>query len=168
MQELIELIKPLSCITDSNASSSVVAIMLSWWLLPLFNQIAKVQIHTQDLFSYHNLMALVGITTMLSVGSGAYPAYLLSGIRATRAFQGGKLPGSGINLVRRALIVMQFMITAFMIISTIVVYRQLHHFRNMDLGFDRQGIISVRLYGDLWVDAIQKKEVLDEMQDSVR
>jgi putative ABC transport system permease protein len=54
------------------------------------------------------------------------------------------------------------MITAFMIISTIVVYRQLQHFRNMDLGFDREGIISVRLYGDLWVEAIQKKEVLRE------
>ncbi len=142
--------------------SSIIALLLCWWLLPFFNQVAQVHISIQDLFSMYNLGVLLALAVLLSICSGAYPAFLLSGLEATHAFRGDRLPGSGINLVRKGLIVLQFIIAAFMIISTMVVYKQLHHFRHMNLGFDREGIVSVRLYGDLWVEAIQKKEVLRE------
>lgn len=86
------------------------------------------------------LAATVGISLL----SGLYPAFILSGFNPALALKNliSNRNSSGYNL-RRALVVTQFFISQFFIIGTIIVINQLSYFQNKDLGFRKDAIIVV-------------------------
>src|SRR4029453_18802334 len=59
-------------------------------------------------------------------------------------FQAGKLAA----LPRKTLVVIQFTISVALIISTLVVYRQLQFAKDRPVGYDREGIIMVDMRSD--------------------
>ena len=68
--------------------------------------------------------------------SGLYPAFVLSGFRPGTVLKGAfKNTGSGL-LLRKSLIVAQFITSVVLIAGTIVVYEQVNFMRNQSLGAD--------------------------------
>jgi putative ABC transport system permease protein len=51
--------------------------------------------------------------------------------------------------VRKGLVVFQFVISVFMIVSTLIIYRQMKFLQEKDLGFDKEQVLAIKLYGDL-------------------
>jgi hypothetical protein len=49
---------------------------------------------------------------------------------------------------RKALVVLQFSISVFLIISTVVIFKQLHFIRNRNLGYEKEHIVSIPLRGN--------------------
>jgi putative ABC transport system permease protein len=87
---------------------------------------------------------LVGLTLLVSVLAGLYPALVLSGYQPILALK-NKITGyrtGGLSL-RRGLIVLQFVVSQVLIIGTLVVARQLDYFRTQPLGFAKEGIVTV-------------------------
>lgn len=81
-----------------------------------------------------------GVVTLLS---GLYPAWVISGLRPGHVISGSATSrGSGYT-VRRALIVSQFFISQFFIISTLVIYGQFRHMQQRDLGFVQEAIVNM-------------------------
>src|SRR5690606_4495114 len=62
--------------------------------------------------------------------------------------------------LRKRLVVFQFAISIFMIIGVITVFRQMDFLSNKDLGFDKENVMSIRLYGELWEQAVFNRESL--------
>ncbi|MDV3307368.1 MAG: hypothetical protein LOY03_00930, partial [Cyclobacteriaceae bacterium] len=60
--------------------------------------------------------------------------------------------------LRKRLVVFQFAISIFMIIGVITVFRQMNFLSNKDLGFDKENVMSIRLYGKLWEQAVINRE----------
>lgn len=87
---------------------------------------------------------LLTVAAIVAFLSGFYPSWVVSGFRVTQALknQVSMRNSSGLNL-RRALVVLQFFISQFFIIGTIVLISQMNYFRNKSLGFRKDAIVSV-------------------------
>jgi putative ABC transport system permease protein len=134
----------------------IIAMMLVWLLIPLFNDIAdkKVSIHHLDIKLFFSLLALALLTGLIS---GVYPAIYLSGFKPAKVLK-GKLKSMGGNLVfRNTLVVTQFIVSIVLLVGTAVVYRQLHFIKDMNLGFEKRNLVYTRMTGDLWskLDALK-------------
>jgi putative ABC transport system permease protein len=87
---------------------------------------------------------LIGVIVIVSFLSGLYPSFVVSAFKPALALKNqiSNKNSSGYNL-RRGLVVMQFFISQFFIIGTIVLIRQMDFFQKKDLGFDREAIVTI-------------------------
>ncbi|HEY9195299.1 MAG TPA: ABC transporter permease, partial [Mucilaginibacter sp.] len=122
------------------AIAAVLAIALAMLILPLFNQISGKQLHASVLFSPAILISLVVLTAVIGLAAGAYPALLLSGARLIKVLKSGFSFTSGQG-VRKSLIVFQFVVSIFLIISTVVILQQLSYIRNKDVGYNKSNMV---------------------------
>jgi len=85
------------------------------------------------------------LSIVVSLLSGFYPAVILSGYKPVEVLKnqvvGGK--GSRNEWMRKSLIVTQFVIAQFFIIATVMVSKQIYYAVNKDLGFKKEGILTV-------------------------
>jgi len=99
-----------------------------------------------DLFAQPGIILfLLGLSIAISLLSGFYPAMILSGYKPVEVLKnqvvGGK--GSRNEWMRKSLIVTQFVIAQFFIIATVMVSKQIYYAVNKDLGFKKEGILTV-------------------------
>ena len=124
-------------------------VLIVLWL-PVFNHLTGKALTLADLQEPRLLLSLLVMTLLTGLISGAYPAFVISGFRPTQALHG---PGAGKTTqparLRKGLVVFQFIISIFLIISTAVVLNQLDYFRTKELGFDKECVVHVRLGGAL-------------------
>jgi len=103
---------------------------------------------------------IIGVTVIVSLLSGLYPSFVISGYRPVLALKNqiSNRSTSGF-LLRRGLVVLQFVISQFLIIGTIVLIQQMDYFQKQDLGFRQDAIIllSVPRSGDLSQEANRNK-----------
>lgn len=87
---------------------------------------------------------IVGITITVSLLSGLYPSLVVSGYQPALALK-NKISNKNSSgyLLRRSLVVTQFFISQVLIMGTIVLIAQMNYFRNKDLGFRKDAIITV-------------------------
>ena len=55
-----------------------------------------------------------------------------------------------VNALRKGLVVFQFVVSVFMIFSTIIIYQQLQFFHTKDVGFDKDQLVAVKMYGSMF------------------
>jgi putative ABC transport system permease protein len=122
------------------AIASVFAIILAALILPLFNQISGKQLGVSTLVDPVILIGLAVLSITVGFAAGAYPALMLSGAKLVKILKSGFSFTSGQN-VRKSLIVFQFVISIFLIISTIVILQQLSYIRNKDIGYSKSNMV---------------------------
>ncbi len=123
--------------------SFVIALAFLGLALPVFNAVVDKSYQLKDLLQMPIIGGLIVLIISVTVLAGYYPAWIISGVRPADVLK-GKLLGSsrGIQL-RRTLVVFQFVISVGLVISTIVVLRQLDFMRNENLGFDKQQVLGL-------------------------
>ncbi|CAD5254058.1 MULTISPECIES: ABC transporter permease [unclassified Imperialibacter] len=125
--------------------SSIVAVGLAAVLLPWFNQASGKQLLWTDVDATFviGLAAIVGITGLFA---GIYPAFYLSSFKPVDVLKGTvKLQG---GLFRKVLVILQFTLSTVLILSTIVVNKQLSFMKNKDLGYKLENVIYLTMKGD--------------------
>ncbi len=131
--------------------SILVAVGLSAVLLPLLNNFAEKSI-SFAVFG-HPLVLLILLALVLVVGilAGFYPALVLSGFKPINVLKGGVVnnasPGK-IPWLRHSLVVIQFALSVLLIISALVVYRQVQYLNTKELGFNKEEIMFFPMQGD--------------------
>ncbi|MBS1664418.1 MAG: ABC transporter permease [Bacteroidetes bacterium] len=130
-------------------SSAILAIFLYDLALPFYNNLTGRQVTVIELLKPSNLLLLLSIVAVTGILSGVFPALFISGFQPASTLKGNKLPGSPAALLRKGLVVFQFIAAGFLIISTVLVYKQMMLFHNKQLGFDKDQVAIIRYYGDL-------------------
>ncbi|MCU0418365.1 MAG: ABC transporter permease [Cyclobacteriaceae bacterium] len=122
--------------------SVVLAIAVATVALGFLNSFLDLTL-TLNLLDPAILVFLVGITFFVSLLSGLYPAFVVSGFRPVFAIknQMNNRHSSGF-LLRRVLVVIQFIISQWLIICTIVLVAQMSYFRQQNLGFRQDAIVT--------------------------
>ena len=128
--------------------SLILAIFLVEILLPSFNRLSGKNLGLDFAGNISIYIGLLAITIVSGIFSGVYPALFLSSFQPVRVLKGTLRMGSKGGLFRRVLVVTQFSLSIFLIIATMVIFRQLNYIRNMDMGYDREHIIHMNMVGD--------------------
>jgi putative ABC transport system permease protein len=127
----------------------LIALGLFFAVIPNYNALAGRDVSPGDVITFENILVMAALTIGISLLSGAYPAFFMSRFKPTDALKSQRGPESSTPFVRKSLVVFQFAVSAFMIASTVIIIRQMNFFRNQDLGFNKDQVIAVSLYGDL-------------------
>jgi putative ABC transport system permease protein len=113
-------------------------------LLPSFDAVSGKDFGPEDLFKPGLFIFLLGTAVAVGVFSGAYPAFLLSSFRPASLLK-GKGPRTGPSLggarFRKTLVVTQFAISTVLMISTLLIHKQLVFVRDYDLGIRKENIV---------------------------
>ena len=124
--------------------SAIIAVVLVCLLLPYFNQTAGTNLTiTMSSLSWF-VPALLAIVLVIGLLAGAYPAFYLSAFKPILVLKGKLAAGFKRSFLRGFLVVFQFSISIFLIISTLVIYNQLTYIHNKNLGFNRSQMLSIK------------------------
>ncbi|TXI70447.1 MAG: FtsX-like permease family protein [Cyclobacteriaceae bacterium] len=123
----------------------VLSILLIYALLPSFNGLANKHLPFSYILQTPVILTLIGITLFSGIVGGSYPAFYLSGFNPVNVLKGRLAARGGSVFFRRGLVILQFAISIFMLISTLVVFDQLNYMRNKDLGFDKERVVKLTL-----------------------
>jgi putative ABC transport system permease protein len=127
--------------------SFVFAVILVSLLLPPFNQLAGKQI-CPNVFAHGYIFILFGISLLIGLVAGTYPALTLSGFKPIVVLKGRFSTSNKGTLLRKSLVVFQFTISIVLIVGTLVVYNQLNYMRNQPLGFEKNQELTINFGGD--------------------
>ncbi|RRA99782.1 ABC transporter permease [Larkinella rosea] len=117
-------------------------LLLVYLALPFFNKLSDRTFAFDSLMEPQNLLALAGIGLLVSLIAGGYPALILARFEPVRVLK-GHLKTVGAGQFRRALIVFQFAITAFLIVCTLLVRNQLSYIQDKKLGYSKDHVITL-------------------------
>jgi len=124
------------------------SLLLLILLLPVFNQVTQKQIDLPFAEPAFWTRLLI-ITLVTGLVSGSYPALFLSSFNPVKVLKGTIRLGAGVSLLRKGLVVFQFMLSIVLIISTIIISKQVNFIQSKKLGYDRENLIYMPLDGDL-------------------
>ncbi len=122
----------------------VFAIIITWLLLPYFNQLAGKDIQASTLFQLKMLISLVVLILVVGLLAGSYPAFFLSSFQPINVLKGKLARGFKRSWLQNALVVFQFVISIILIFGTVVIYNQLNYIHSKDIGFNREQVLVVQ------------------------
>jgi putative ABC transport system permease protein len=117
------------------------ALVLSAALLPAFNSITGKHMTEAVLLEPQVLIPLILLAVVISFLAGSYPALILSGTAITKVLKSGFSFSTSGGGLRKSLIIFQFVISIFLIISTIIIMQQMRYIQHKNLGYDREHIV---------------------------
>ena len=128
--------------------SSVIALLMAFLLLPKFNELTSKALSLY-VIDGRTILIFVGIILFTAFVAGSYPAVFISEFKPVQVLKGQLKSGSNAGFFRKILVVVQFSLSIFLIISTAVVFRQMTFMGNRDIGFDRENVFHMWMEGDV-------------------
>jgi putative ABC transport system permease protein len=119
-----------------------IAFILAEIAMPYFNDIVSRDLDIQYLQNWSFVAFIIFITLLTGIISGIYPAFFLSRFQPVKALKNTSALSNTKSPLRRILVTFQFFISAVLILSTIVIYKQFDYMKNKELGFDKDLVMS--------------------------
>jgi len=91
------------------------------------------------------IFGIMGVAIVAGIIAGSYPAFFLSSFNPAKILKGVAKKKSKKSLLRKFLVVGQFSFSIILIIATIIIYRQLFHMQNKDLGYDKEQLLYIKM-----------------------
>jgi putative ABC transport system permease protein len=123
--------------------SLALALALSEVLQPPLDRFLNASIDFQYLRDWPILLFVIGISIIIGLLSGAYPALVLSNIRPGRILRNSSNRQAGSGLLRTSLVVLQFAVSIGLGIAVLVVFAQISFARHVNLGFHKDDVLVI-------------------------
>lgn len=129
---------------------------LVYLLLPFFNEMAG-KVVSENLFSFPTyILLLFAVAVSLGMVAGIYPAIVLSSFKPVSVLKGRFSAGKKGVVLRKGLVISQFIISIILIIGTLVIYNQMHYMRNTELGFSKEQVLVLNPNANPSQEALQQ------------
>ncbi|GEP97802.1 ABC transporter permease [Chitinophaga cymbidii] len=126
--------------------AAMAAILIVQLALPYFNYITGKELSMGRFGIAPTLLLIAAFAVLTGVVSGAYPALFLSRFSTIPALK-GQMGGLSSNiLLRKSLVVFQFVVTVVMIAGSIIIYQQLQYAMHKDLGFNKEQVLTFHIH----------------------
>ncbi|MGD9347022.1 MAG: ABC transporter permease, partial [Candidatus Aminicenantes bacterium] len=127
--------------------SLILAISMAWTLLPVFNDLTGKEITASTLLSSAVILGLLSLVLITGIAAGSYPAFYLSSFQPIDTIRQKIRTKSSRSGLRSLLVILQFTISIILIISTLIVLKQLNYMKNQKLGFKKEQVIAIYIRG---------------------
>ena len=111
--------------------------------LPAFGSLAGKDMSWNAASAGVLILGLAGIALLTGLVSGSYPSLFLTSFQPVNTLKGKLRSGSGNNNFRRTLVVVQFFLSAALIIGTGIVSRQMTFIKNRNLGWNKEQVMAI-------------------------
>ena len=131
--------------------SIAIGVVIVILVLPYFNFLSAKEIDAGILYRSKTWFSLLFIALITGIISGGYSALYLSSFQPVQLMRGTFLKGGFGNnsvILRRVLVVLQFALSIFLIISTLTIYEQINYIQNKKLGYNKENIVYFRNRGN--------------------
>jgi putative ABC transport system permease protein len=152
----------------------MLAIAIAQLTLPFFNRLAEKHLSLPYKNQFFWLITL-GFTLFTGLISGSYPALYLSRFHPTQVLTSRYRSANTAAIARKSLVVLQFTVSITLIIATAILYRQVEYAKGRPIGYDRDGLIAIRMntsdiyaasYNSLRNDLLRSGAVVNMAQSS--
>jgi putative ABC transport system permease protein len=130
-------------------TAMLIASLIVWLVLPWFNTLVEKELS----FDISNPVIWGGLPLLALVCgllAGSYPSLYLSSFNPITVFKGLRIGKNSVTVyIRKGLVVTQFVISIVLIISTIIIYRQLQHIKDRNLGYNKENVLLTALNGGM-------------------
>ena len=117
----------------------IFGVTLAELLLPFFNDLSATELDLQ--FSLQMVSAMGAATVLISLVAGSYPALILSGFRPVEVLKGRLNLSADKSLFRQFMVIAQFTVSIVLIITTIMISRQLNYVQDKELGYQTDQVV---------------------------
>ena len=125
------------------------AVGLLYLLLPAYNTLVNKQLSI-NLLQFPHWSTLLAIALVTGLVAGSYPAFYLSSFNPVFVLKGVKIKTSGSAVfIRKGLVITQFTASVILIVCTVIIYQQVQHIKNRDLGYTRDRLVYMDLQGNM-------------------
>jgi predicted permease len=125
--------------------SLVMAVVIVGLVLPQFNVITGKRLDLRP--DTGLVLSLLGIAVITGLIAGSYPALYLSGFNPVTVLKGKLNSSVGEVWVRKGLVAFQFTLSIILIVSVLVVYKQIDFVQHQNLGYDKDNVIYFDIEG---------------------
>ncbi len=126
--------------------ASVLSIFIAQLAIPYFNQLIDQPLEITNQYYQQLAIFFVVFIIFTSLAAGFYPAFYLSSFKPALVLKGrGSREKSGSSILRKGLVVFQFIISIGLITSIIIISEQVDYIRNKELGFESDAKLVIPL-----------------------
>jgi putative ABC transport system permease protein len=111
-------------------------------MLPQFNVLSGKQLSLTSAFKVTHVIALLAIAAFSGIFAGSYPAVIMSSFHPVDVIK-GKLKAGGRTTLTKGLVVLQFSLSVILVISAVILGRQVSFMINRDPGYSSEGLVMV-------------------------
>ena len=123
-----------------------IALFTVWLTLPFFNKLAGKEMAFGYLWDEHLVIAFICLLILTALVAGFYPALVLSGFTPVKTLY-NRFSFSGKAGLQKTLVVVQFALASFLIVATLVLYKQFKFLSGYDLGMNNKNVLTINNYG---------------------
>lgn len=126
----------------------LLGIILAKLALPGFMRLSG-RYFTPDFLNWRLWALLMALGVVTGLIAGSYPAFYLSRFQPVKVLKRLINLEKGGGLLRKGLVTFQFVISIFLIISTIVIFKQLRYLQNRPMGYNPDNLIEISARGEM-------------------
>ncbi|MEQ8928107.1 MAG: ABC transporter permease [Fulvivirga sp.] len=128
-----------------SALAVIIGLVLTYALLPFFNKLTGADVIWQ--FEFWHILVYLSLIAFVGLASGFYPALILSRLNTITSLKGNEKVKRN-SFLRNSMVIFQFVVTVFLISSTLIMSRQLNYMQTKDVGYNYEATVAVPLYAD--------------------
>ncbi|MEJ2542738.1 MAG: ABC transporter permease [Calditrichaceae bacterium] len=127
----------------------LMAFILAESFLPLFNSFLPIPLELNIIDNWQFVVILTISFMLVGVFAGIYPAFYLSALQPLTVIKGNvvraKSGKAGKGMSRRILVSFQFIISITLILSTVLMFKQVEFMKNKDLGYNKSNLLYTKI-----------------------
>jgi putative ABC transport system permease protein len=121
--------------------ASLLGIMLAAVSMPIFNEFTNKEVSILSVLNLNGTLYLLTVVLLVGLLAGSYPSLRVARMRPVQALK-GSTPFKGISFAK-PLVVLQFTMSAFLMIASLIMYQQMRFVTTKNLGYNASTIISI-------------------------